>query len=272
MSDIPNLAQPFQLRPPSRAPLCLLVLVLTARRWLPTGSSRKRRRQTPQPKRRGRISRRLGQGRGDRSREDPARNEKSELEIAKNELAKSIQAKEGEIAELQGTYDQIQDKMKARSQGGDQSEQTGGKLRVVWWTRSCLIPVRRRSPSAGKACWARAMAEACGVPDKQIQFPATPTRRPSQQACRPIPHQLGTVCRAGNQRGAFPGREGQSATERMVPAAMGNTKPVATNKTPAGRAHNRRIEILLTPMFGAENPIQSKLKERPQPRKNRGGQ
>ena len=44
-------------------------------------------------------------------------------------------------------------------------------------------------------------------------------------------------------------------------SGYGEFQPIATNKTPIGRARNRRIEILLTPMLAPKVMSKAKLKE-----------
>jgi len=43
---------------------------------------------------------------------------------------------------------------------------------------------------------------------------------------------------------------------RLVAAGHGDTKPIASNATPKGRARNRRIEILLIPDLPAARPAE----------------
>jgi chemotaxis protein MotB len=48
--------------------------------------------------------------------------------------------------------------------------------------------------------------------------------------------------------------------QRLVASGYGEFHPIASNKTPVGRAKNRRIEILLTPMLAPRTLSKAKLK------------
>jgi chemotaxis protein MotB len=48
--------------------------------------------------------------------------------------------------------------------------------------------------------------------------------------------------------------------DRLVASGYGEFHPVASNKTSAGRARNRRIEILLTPLLEGKAIAKSKLR------------
>jgi outer membrane protein OmpA-like peptidoglycan-associated protein len=41
---------------------------------------------------------------------------------------------------------------------------------------------------------------------------------------------------------------GQVLQDRVFVAGMGERQPIADNSTPAGRAQNRRVEIILRPL------------------------
>jgi chemotaxis protein MotB len=49
--------------------------------------------------------------------------------------------------------------------------------------------------------------------------------------------------------------------QRLVATGYGEYHPIASNKTPSGRARNRRIEILLTPSLDPKLMARAKLKE-----------
>jgi chemotaxis protein MotB len=48
--------------------------------------------------------------------------------------------------------------------------------------------------------------------------------------------------------------------ERLVASGYGEYHPIASNKSSAGRARNRRIEILLTPSLDPKAIARAKLK------------
>jgi chemotaxis protein MotB len=51
--------------------------------------------------------------------------------------------------------------------------------------------------------------------------------------------------------------------QRVVASSYGEHHPIASNKTPAGRARNRRIEILLTPLLDPKRIARAKLPKPP---------
>jgi chemotaxis protein MotB len=264
MSDIPNLAQPFQFRPPSRAPLVLLILVLTGSAVVAYWQfQEKEKANTAAKGAKQDLKAALAKIAEIEAAKTQLETEKSELEIAKNELAKNVQAKEGEIAELKGTYDKIQDKMKAEIAKGEINlEQTGGKLRVGLVDKVLFDSGEAQISKRGEGVLARVAEALAGIPDKQIQVSGHTDQEPitSKLATQyPTNWEL-SVARATNVV-RFLAEKAKLPPERLVASGHGEYQPIASNKTPAGRARNRRIEILLTPLLAPKTLSKAKLKE-----------
>jgi chemotaxis protein MotB len=187
--------------------------------------------------------------------------EKEELEAAKLELSRSVQVKEGELVELKGTYDQIQDKLKAEIAHGDiRLEQTGGKLRVALVDKVLFDSGEAQISKRGEEVLARVAEILAGLPDQQIQVSGHTDRTPITSklvAQFPTNWEL-SVARATNVV-RFLAEKANVPPQRLVASGYGEYKPVASNKTASGRARNRRIEILLTPMLAPKAVAKSKL-------------
>lgn len=187
--------------------------------------------------------------------------DKDELLAAKAELSKSVQAKEGELAELKGTYDQMQDKMKAEiAQGDVRLEQSGGKLRVALVDKVLFDSGEAQISKRGEEVLARVAEVLAAIPDQQIQVSGHTDRTPITSklvAQFPTNWEL-SVARATNVV-RFLAEKANVPPQRLVASGYGEYQPVASNKTVAGRARNRRIEILLTPTLAPKNIAKSKL-------------
>jgi chemotaxis protein MotB len=185
---------------------------------------------------------------------------KSELESVKRELSKSVQAKEDEIAELKGISDRMRDKMKDDIAHGDvHLEQAGSRLRVVLADKILFDPGEVQISKRGEDVLARVAQVLAGTADQQIQVLGHTDRAPinSKLAAQcPTNWEL-SVARATNVV-RFLADKGKIPTQQLVASGHGEYQPIASNKSSAGRARNRRIEILLTP--APAPPAKSKLK------------
>jgi chemotaxis protein MotB len=264
MSDIPNMAEPFQLRTPSRTPLVLLVLVITGSAvggyWLlqERGKADAAAKAAKED-----LKVAVAKVASIEAEKAQLETEKEELEAAKLQLSKNVQAKEGELAELKGTYDKVQDKMKDEIARGEiHLEQTGGKLRVGLVDKVLFDSGEAEISKRGESVLARVADALAGIPDKQIQVSGHTDTTPitSKLASRfPSNWEL-SVARATNVV-RFLAEKAKVPSDRLVASGYGEYQPIATNKTPVGRAKNRRIEILLTPMLSPKTISKSKLKE-----------
>jgi chemotaxis protein MotB len=112
----------------------------------------------------------------------------------------------------------------------------------------------------GEEVLARVAEVLAVMPDQQIQVSGHTDRTPITSklvAQFPTNWEL-SVARATNVV-RFLAEKANLPPQRLVASGYGEYKPVASNKTPAGRARNRRIEILLTPMLAPKAIAKSKL-------------
>ena len=174
---------------------------------------------------------------------------KSELESVKRELAKNAQAKDDEIAELKEISDKIQDKMKDDIAHGDvHLEQAGSSLRMVLADKTLFDPGEVQVCKRGEGVLARVAEVLAGTPDQQIQVSGHTDRAPVNgklAAQYPTNWEL-SIARATSVV-RFLAEKGKIPAQQLVATGRGEYQPIASNKSSAGRARNRRIEILLTP-------------------------
>ena len=182
--------------------------------------------------------------------------ERADLLALRNELSVQVQAKEEELQKLQGTYDELEAKMREEiAQGDVRLSQAGGRIKVDLVDK-ILFDVGDASVSArGEEVLARVGAVLAAVQDRKIQVSGHTDDLPISERLRdryPTNWELASA-RASNvvrfleERAGVPGR-------RLVAAAYGPWEPVSSNRTAKGRARNRRIEIVLTPQL-APAPI-----------------
>lgn len=178
-------------------------------------------------------------------------NEKVQLTAARDELAKSVQAKDSELAQLKGTYDSLQDKMKDEIAHGDiRLTQSGGKLRVDLVDKILFDSGEAKISKRGESVLARVGAILAAIDDKQIQVSGhTDAAKISEKLAGEFPTNWElsgaraiNVVRFLQEKAGVPGG-------RLVASGYGEYQPIAKNHSPAGRARNRRIEILLTPLL-----------------------
>jgi chemotaxis protein MotB len=177
--------------------------------------------------------------------------EKEELATQKAELAKSIAAKDGELSEVKGTYQSFQDKMKDEIARGDINlEETGGKLRVGLVDKILFDPGEADISKRGEEVLARVAEALVAIPDKQIQVSGHTDRMPiNSKLVERYPTNWELSAARAIHVVRFLAEKANVPANRLVASGYGEFHPVASNKTSAGRARNRRIEILLTPML-----------------------
>ncbi len=180
--------------------------------------------------------------------------DKGDLLALKNELSSQVQAKEEEIAKLQGTYQELEAKMKEEIAKGDiRLSKAGGRIKVDLVDK-ILFDVGDASISTrGAGVLSRVGAVLANVKDKKIQVSGHTDDLAISERLRdryPTNWELASA-RASNvvrfleEKASVPGR-------RLVAAAYGPWEPISSNKTASGRARNRRIEIVLTPTLAPE--------------------
>lgn len=185
---------------------------------------------------------------------EKAENEKADLLALRNELSVQVQAKEDEIQKLQGTYQELEAKMKEEIAKGDvRLSQSGGRIKVDLVDK-ILFDVGDASISErGGGVLSRVGAVLANVQGKKIQVSGHTDDQPISDRLRdryPTNWEL-AAARASNvvryleEKAKVPGR-------RLVVAAYGPWEPISSNVTASGRARNRRIEIVLTPALAPE--------------------
>jgi len=182
--------------------------------------------------------------------------ERADLLALRNELSIQVQAKEEELAKLQGTYQELESKMKEEIAKGDvRLSQQGGRIKVDLVDKILFDVGDASITERGEGVLSRVGAVLANVADKKIQVSGHTDDQPISERLRdryPTNWELASA-RASNvvrfleERANVPGR-------RLVAAAYGPWEPISSNRTPTGRARNRRIEIVLTPAL-APAPI-----------------
>jgi chemotaxis protein MotB len=169
-------------------------------------------------------------------------------------LQASLKAKETALAQLTEAQQEIQEKVKEEIAKGEIAlSQSGGRLRVDMVDRLLFDSGDARISKRGEGVLARVGAALAKLSDRQIQVLGHTDNQPIKGKLR---RQFASnwelsagralnVVRFLQQRAQVPG-------ERLVASGHGESQPIASNQTAAGRARNRRIEILLTPALEPE--------------------
>ena len=189
--------------------------------------------------------------------------EKTELATAKEELSKDVQAKTGELAQLKGTFDGLQEKMKDEIAKGDiRLSQSGGKLRVDLVDKILFDSGEAVISKRGEGVLGRVGGVLAAMDDKQIQVSGHTDSNPiSEKLASQFPTNWElSVSRAINVV-RFLEEKANVPAKNLIATGYGQHHPIASNKSAAGRARNRRIEILLTPSLAPKAIAKSKLKE-----------
>jgi len=189
--------------------------------------------------------------------------EKTELATAKEELSKDVQAKTGELAQLKGTFDGLQEKMKDEIAKGDiRLSQSGGKLRVDLVDKILFDSGEAVVSKRGEGVLSRLGGVLAAMDDKQIQVSGHTDSNPiSEKLASQFPTNWElSVSRAINVV-RFLEEKANVPAKNLIASGYGQHHPIASNKTSTGRARNRRIEILLTPSLAPKAIAKAKLKE-----------
>jgi chemotaxis protein MotB len=189
----------------------------------------------------------------------------AELTTAKEALARDVEAKTGELAQLKGTADKLQEQMRDEISKGDvRLTESGGKLRVDLVDKLLFESGEATISKRGEGVLARVGAVLANVQDKTddktIQVSGHTDNLPlgdKLTAQFPTNWELSaaravTVVRFLVDKANVP-------PQRLVASGYGEWNPIASNKTAPGRARNRRIEILLTPALAPKLIGRAKL-------------
>jgi chemotaxis protein MotB len=194
---------------------------------------------------------------------DALESEKADLQAMKEDLARDLKAKDEELSRLKGTYDKLNEKMKSEIKKGEiQLSQVGGKLRVDLIDKVLFDSGEATISKKGEEVLSRVGQILASVDDKAIQVSGHTDDSPISEklkATYPTNWEL-SVARASNVV-RYLQEKCTVNPKRLVAAGYGQYDPIATNANPSGRARNRRIEILLTPLLEAKaTQITSKAK------------
>jgi chemotaxis protein MotB len=189
-------------------------------------------------------------------------NQKAELTSANESLARDVEEKVDELALLNGTANGLQEQLKEEIAKGDvRVAESGGKLRVDLVDKVLFDSGETQISKRGEEVLGRVGAVLAQIDDKQIQVSGhTDNLRVVGEkllAQFPTNWELSSA-RAVNVVRFLAEKAGVPA-QRLVASGYADLHPIASNKTPVGRARNRRIEILLTPLLDPKRIALSKL-------------
>jgi len=180
--------------------------------------------------------------------------QRAQLASKTEELASSLEEKEAEIARLTATYEALQDKMQEEIKKGDiRLSQSGGRIQVDLVDKILFDSGKAEVSERGKDVLARIGAVLATMEDRQIQVSGHTDDSPITNA--EIKAKYDTNWELSAARAVNVVRFLQDTAKvppsRLVAAAHSQYQPIASNRTPKGRAQNRRIEILLLPALQA---------------------
>jgi chemotaxis protein MotB len=192
---------------------------------------------------------------------EAAETERAQLASAKDELSKNVQLKDEELAKLKATQEQLAEKLKAELKSGEVSlSEDGGRLRVGLVDKVLFNSGEATITKRGETVLQKVGSILATVNDRQIQVSGHTDQMPigeKRSAQFPTNWELSTaratnVVRFLQDKAKVPG-------ERLLASGYGEYHPVASNRSSTGRAKNRRIEILLTPIITAKTIAKSKI-------------
>ncbi|HEX8819290.1 MAG TPA: OmpA family protein [Archangium sp.] len=175
--------------------------------------------------------------------------ERTRLSSERDLLQQTVQEKEAELARLKATYEDIEQKLKAEISDGEiRLSQAEGRIQVDLVDKILFESGEASLSERGSEVLSRLGAVLAKVEGRSILVSGhTDDAPPSQRLASTFPTNWElSVARAVNVV-RFLGEKTGVPQGRLVAAGHGETRPVASNATPKGRARNRRIEILLIP-------------------------
>jgi chemotaxis protein MotB len=273
MSIDPNIAR--MLRPPSRAPWVLLVATLAgaggggAYLYDEMGKAKAATAEATAHASAAEAKRAELAPKAEKA--DKLEAENAELVTAKETLARSVEAKTGELEQLKGTTAKLQERMKAEIAAGDiRLTESGGKLRVDLVDKILFDSGEAQISKRGEGVLARLGAVLANVDvsgEKQIQVSGHTDNLPlgdKLTATFPTNWELSTARAVNVVR--FLAEKASVPPQRLIASGYGEWSPIANNKSSAGRARNRRIEILLTPALAPKVIGRAKLAQAARPK------
>jgi chemotaxis protein MotB len=179
--------------------------------------------------------------------------ERSALVAVRETLQRSVVQKTSELAELKGTYDSLQEKMKEEIAKGEVAvSQSGDRLRVDLVDKILFDSGSAQVSRRGENVLARVGAVLAKIGGKQLHVSGhTDNQAISRKLRKQYPSNWElSIGRAMNVVRFL--QETGVPPERLVASGYGEHHPIASNRSKAGQARNRRIEILLTPMLAPQ--------------------
>jgi chemotaxis protein MotB len=187
--------------------------------------------------------------------------ENADLKTAKDALARDVEAKTGELELLKGTADKLQAQMKDEIARGDvRLTESGGKLRVDLVDKILFESGEASISKRGEGVLAKVGAVLAQIDDKTIQVSGHTDNLPLGDKLTtqfPTNWEL-SAARAVNVV-RFLAEKASVPPQRLVASGYGEWSPIASNKSPTGRARNRRIEIILAPALAPKAIGRAKL-------------
>ncbi|HEX7625357.1 MAG TPA: OmpA family protein [Anaeromyxobacteraceae bacterium] len=175
--------------------------------------------------------------------------DKRVLLAAQGELSSSVREKEDELARLKGTAQELEVKMKAEIARGEiRLSQASGRLQVDLVDKILFDSGDAKISKRGEEVLARVGSVLANVKDRQIQVAGHTDGAPiSARLVARYPSNWELSASRATNVVRFLEEKAHVPPKRLVASGYGSFHPLVSNATPAGRARNRRIEILLTP-------------------------
>lgn len=263
-SDIEFERSVRQLRRPARGPWLLLLLVLGAVGYGANWGWKERERLLGLLDRASADQQALRQL---QARLSTLESEHAAVLAERQALEKNLQAKDSALAELKDTHDKISERMKEEIARGEIAlTQADGRLKVDLVDRILFDSGDAKISRRGEEVLARVGSILAHLPDRQVQVSGHTDNQPITGKLKeqfPTNWEL-SVSRALNVV-RFLEDKAQVPAERLVASGHGEHQPIARNNTAAGRARNRRIEILLTPELAPHRVAKDKLESEAKP-------
>lgn len=165
----------------------------------------------------------------------------AEMEQALNELAARKRAAEDRIAQYQDLVDRFKPLIDA---GRLKVQIVDGRMVVALATDILFASGKAELSDEGKSALAEVAGILADIPDRSYQVEGHTDNVPIQTAQYPSNWELASARAVAVVRTLI---EGGMPEDRVSAASFSKNKPVASNDTKEGRAHNRRIEIVVVP-------------------------
>ena len=166
------------------------------------------------------------------------------------ELEQSLESTEAELARYMEEAGSLEEKLQSEIAKGEiKVKQMGERIQVDLVDRVLFDSGEAALSPRGQEVLGRVAAALTSIDDKQIQVSGhtddVPIKNEALKKQFPTNWELSTGRAVNVVR--YLAETGGVKRERLTAAGYGEFHPIASNKTAAGRAKNRRIEILLTP-------------------------